>query len=256
MPIHSPRAALIAVLAALLWGCGGDAKGGDAGEDGGALTIAAASSLRDAFRVHGEHTPGEERFSFAASDQLAAQIRQGAGPDLYAAADRRYAEELAAEGLVEAPLVFARNELVVAVPADSPIRSIEDLAEGGRALVIGADGVPAGEYAREAIAALDPPLREAIQAGVRSEEPDVKGVVGKLLQGAADAGFVYTTDVVAAAGALRAIPLPRGASPAIEYAIGVVASTETRERARAFAEGLLEGPGARTLAEAGFEAPG
>ena len=32
-------------------------------------------------------------------------------------------------------------------------------------------------------------------ANVRSEEPDVKGVVGKLTQGAADAGFVYLTDV-------------------------------------------------------------
>ena len=33
---------------------------------------------------------------------------------------------------------------------------------------------------------------------MRSNEPDVKGIVGKLTQGAADAGFVYVTDVNAA----------------------------------------------------------
>ena len=40
---------------------------------------------------------------------------------------------------------------------------------------------------------------------VRSNEPDVKGVVGKLTQGAADAGFVYRTDLV---DGLKAITLP------------------------------------------------
>ena len=37
--------------------------------------------------------------------------------------------------------------------------------------------------------------REAILANVRSNEPDVAGVVGKVAQGAVDAGFVYVTDV-------------------------------------------------------------
>ena len=37
------------------------------------------------------------------------------------------------------------------------------------------------------------------------------GVVGKLSQGAVDAGFVYITDVKAAGGKLTAIELPREA---------------------------------------------
>ena len=43
---------------------------------------------------------------------------------------------------------------------------------------------------------------------MRSNEPDVKGIVGKLTQGAVDAGFVYVTDVNAAGDALTAIELP------------------------------------------------
>ena len=48
---------------------------------------------------------------------------------------------------------------------------------------------------------------------MRSNEPDVKGIVGKLTQGAADAGFVYITDVKAASGELKAIKLPSDLEP-------------------------------------------
>ena len=47
-----------------------------------------------------------------------------------------------------------------------------------------------------------------ILANVRSEEAEVTGIVGKLTQGAVDAGFTYVTDVKATNGALKAIPLP------------------------------------------------
>ena len=55
--------------------------------------------------------------------------------------------------------------------------------------------MPVGAYTREVLGRLPDALEEKILANVRSEEPDVKGVVGKLTQGAADAGFVYLTDV-------------------------------------------------------------
>ena len=45
---------------------------------------------------------------------------------------------------------------------------------------------------------------------MRSNEPDVAGVVGKVAQGAVDAGFVYVTDVEATEGKLKAIDLPGG----------------------------------------------
>jgi molybdate transport system substrate-binding protein len=84
----------------------------------------------------------------------------------------------------------------------------------------------------------------------------VKGIVGKLIQGAADAGFVYVTDVTAAGDALEAIPLPVVAQPDVTYAAGVVRGAKQPELAREFVAGLREGGCADALSEAGFgEAP-
>ena len=74
--------------------------------------------------------------------------------------------------------------------------------------------MPIGSYTRETLAKLPPAQEKAILANVRSNEPDVKGIVGKLTQGAADAGFVYVTDVNATNGKLKAIELPERARAA------------------------------------------
>ena len=69
-------------------------------------------------------TPGSTPSSqFAGSDELAAQIRQGVKPDVYAAANTTLPDELHADGLVEKPVAFASNTLVLAVPAGSRDRA-------------------------------------------------------------------------------------------------------------------------------------
>jgi len=240
----------IALLAALaLAACGGEGGGS------GSLTVSAASSLTEPFEAYGEALPGDQRFSFAGSDELAAQIRQGAAPDLYASADTGYPEQLAREGLVEEPVVFARNALVVAVRPDSPIELLADLAAPGTDLVLCDAGVPCGDYARGVLGRLPAGERKAILANVRAEEPDVKGVIGKVAQGAADAGFVYSSDAAAAGDRVRAVALPARLEPAVAYGVAVVAGTAHPEAAREFVDGLLDGAGAEALAEAGFLPP-
>ncbi len=244
------------VLAALVVGCGdGDAADGKEGTGGGELIVSAAASLTEAFEVYGEELPGEERFSFAGSDELAAQIRQGARPDVVASASVRYPDELAAEGLVERPVVFAANELVLAVAPGSAIDSVDDLAKPGVKLVVGAEGVPVGDYARELLERLPAAQRQAIAANVRSEEPDVKGIVGKVAQGAADAGFVYSSDVAAAPDDLEEVELPARLEPSVAYAIAAVVGAADPAAARAFVAGLIDGAGKQALLEAGFRPP-
>jgi molybdate transport system substrate-binding protein len=246
---------LLAALAlAALAGCGDDGQASGAPEVA-PLTVSAAASLTDALTACSRE-PGAApvRLSFAGSDELAAQIRQGARVDVFAAANTRLPEELAAEGLLEAPVAFATNELVVAVPADSDVRSVADLAEDGVELAIGAEGVPVGDYTRELLSRLPRAQRDAILANVRSNEPDVRGVVGRLTQGAGDAGFVYASDVAATDGALRAIALPERLRPTVAYGAGVVAASERAEAARAYVEGLRRGPCARALRDAGLGA--
>jgi molybdate transport system substrate-binding protein len=219
--------------------------------------VSAASSLKPALAEYGRAFDGAEvRLSFAGSDVLAAQVRAGARPDVLAAANSKLPAELHAGGLVERPVRFAANRLVVAVPAaDGRVRRFEDLARDGVRIATGSPSVPVGAYASEALARLPAATRRAIEANVRDREPDAAGVIGKVAQGAVDAGFVYVTDVRALGGRLRAIELPPGAAPPIAYAAAVVRGAEHPEDARRFVRGLASGAGARALREAGFEPP-
>jgi molybdate transport system substrate-binding protein len=145
---------------------------------------------------------------------------------------------------------------VLAVPASgAKVKGLDDLTRGGVAIVMGAPSVPVGSYTRKVLGGLPAAQRRAILANVRSNEPDVAGVVGKLSLGAVDAGFVYVTDVQAAGGRLRAIELPATLQPEVVYEAAVVKGTEHPAEARAFLRGLLTGAGRRALADAGFQQP-
>ncbi len=219
------------------------------------VIVSAASSLQTAFTDYAKAAGIDARQSFSGSDDLAAQIRQGVTPDLYAAANTSLPDALHEEGRVERPVVFATNTLVLAVPASSEIDSIDDLTGADVTLALGQDGVPVGDYAREVLGRLPAGQRDATLANIRSEEPDVAGIVGKLTQGAVDAGFVYMTDVVATDGALKAVDLPPSLEPDVAYAVAVVVDAPNPIGARQFVEGLLAGDGADALEAAGFGPP-
>ena len=248
----SRPALAIAVLVALagLAACGNDDE-----EGGGELIVSAASSLEPAFTAYAEEAGIDAKQSFAGSDELAAQIRQGVKPDVYAAANTSLPDELHAEGLVGEPVVFATNRLVLAVPAGSGIDALDDLTQEGLSIAIGEEGVPVGDYTREVLSRLESDQSDGILANVRSEEPDVAGIVGKLTQGAVDAGFVYVTDVTATGGELEAIELPARLQPEVAYGAAVVEGAENPDEATAFIDGLLSGAGADALRQAGFGPP-
>lgn len=238
-------AALAAVL--LLASCGDG--GGESGER--ELIVYAASSLTDVF----QGLDSNAVFNFAGSDELATQIREGAEADVYAAASPKYPDELYEEdGLLEQPAIFATNRLVLIVPKDNRarIRSLADLDRKGIKLVVGAQGVPIGDYTREVLAKAG---KRPILGRVVSEEEDVKGVVAKVALGEADAGFVYATDAKAAGDDIRAIELADEIQVPITYPVAVVAATKRREEAREFVELLLSDMGRRALQDAGFGLP-
>ena len=255
-------ALLLTACVAIAVGCGdndSDAQAGDGdSSEPTRLVVSAAASMTEALErcgpEFGDAENADVRMSFAGSDELAAQIRQGAKVDAYAAANTRLPDELSDEGLLEKPVEFATNEFVLAVPKDSNIDSIDDLTEDGTKVVIGSESVPIGEYTRETLAELPPNQEKAILDNVRSNEPDVKGIVGKLTQGAADAGFVYVTDVNATGGELKAIELPAKLEPQVTYGAGGVKKAEQPQLAQKFVDGLTHGDCATALEEAGFGA--
>ena len=256
-------ALVLAAGALLLGACGDDddgdgsgGGGGSGGEDPTRLTVSAAASMTEAIErcapEFGSAENADMKLSFAGSDELAAQIRQGVKVDVYAAANTRLPDALYDEDLLSKPVEFATNEFVLAVPADSDIKSVDDLTAEGTKIAIGSDSVPIGEYTRETLAKLPSDQEKAILDNVRSNEPDVKGIVGKLTQGAVDAGFVYVTDVNASGGDLTAIDLPPKLEPQVTYGAGVVEAARQPELAQTFVDGLSDGDCATALEEAGF----
>jgi molybdate transport system substrate-binding protein len=219
------------------------------------LVVSAASSMTEALDAcSSEFADATVRLSFAGSDELAAQIRQGVKPDVYAAANTKLPDALHEEGLLSEPVEFATNELVLAVPAGSEIASVDDLTAKGVTIAIGDESVPIGSYTRETLAKLPGAEATAILANMRSNEPDVKGIVGKLTQGAVDAGFVYVTDVKAAGSELKAIELPPRLEPRVTYEAGVVEGAKHPDQARTYVDELLDGLCAHALQGAGFGA--
>jgi len=228
---------------------------GDSGDEP-TLTVFAASSLTEALGRYGDSFAGARvRSSFAGSDQLAAQIRQGAKADVFASADTAYPAELHREGLVGEPVVFARNRLVAVVPEDSSVGSLADLAQPGTKIVVGDPSVPVGEYTREVLGRLPAEERGAILANVRSEELEVGSVLAKVVDGAADAGFVYVTDAKTVDGQVRTVRVPEELQPDIAYAAALVRGSDEPKPARRYLEGLLRGQGAADLRAAGFLPP-
>lgn len=194
------------------------------------------------------------RYQFAGSDQLAFQIREGAPADVFLAASPKYPQELYARRVCSRPVTFATNTLVLVVPRANParIRSVYDLRRHGIRLVVGAKGVPIGDYTRRLLARLE---LTPVLSNVVSEEDDVKLVVAKVALGEADAGFVYRTDARAAGNRVLRIGLPRAAEPTVEYQGCVPTASARKTESRAYLRRLLGARGRAALREAGFGLP-
>ncbi|MGH2805800.1 MAG: molybdate ABC transporter substrate-binding protein [Actinomycetota bacterium] len=222
----------------------------NAGTQDGGIVVFAASSLTDVL----EELDADVDYQFAGSDELALQITEGARADVFVSADESYVRDLHEAGSVDEPVPIATNRLVLVVPSANPagIDTLEDAAAPGVKVVVGAPGVPVGDYTRQMLAALG---LDDVLANVVSNEEDVRAVLGKVALGEADAGFVYATDVGAVDEDVRVIEPPESAQPRIVYAAAVVPSGDDLQRARAFIERLTGEQGRRLLQDAGFGLP-
>jgi molybdate transport system substrate-binding protein len=253
--------AAVGAVAIALAGCGSSSTSNTPSTAGSSsskpnLTVSAAASLKAALTAYAQQFPeASVRYSFAGSDVLAAQIEQGIKPDVFASANTKLPDMLYAKGLVGKPVTFAANRLVIAVPANSKINSLSDLEKPGVTIAIGSATVPIGTYTRKVLAKAGPAASAKILANVRSEEPDVSGIVGKLTEGAVDAGFTYVTDVKATNGALSAIALPASLQPVVAYGVAVVKGSPHPAQAQQFIAGLISGAGQAQLIKAGFLPP-
>jgi molybdate transport system substrate-binding protein len=213
--------------------------------------VLAASSLTEVL----PRIAPDAAYSFGSSNSLAEQIRRGAPFDVYFSASPLYTQALHQEGRLRKPVAFATNSLVVIVPRSNParIKTIFDLAKRPKLkLVVAGPKVPIGLYTREVLKRLG--LLKVLKRTV-SLEPDVKGVVGKVALGQADAGFVYLTDIAPVATRVRAIAIPARAQPTVVYELAIAAKPNDLEAAQDVVIAVLGPDGRRQLRAARFGLP-
>ena len=258
-------AALLLVAALLLGSCGGSS---DSSGSGGVatVTVLAAASLTNvlpqiASAYNQSHTKVDFRFSFAGTDTIAAQIRQGAPADVFAGASTTYSDTLKKQHLIDGPKLFCTNELVLVLPPSNPahISSLRDLATGGVKVDIAAPSVPAGSYTLTVLRNLDrrygDDYSKDVFANVVSHETDVEAVLTKVRLGEADAGFVYITDAIASGRKVKTIELTSYARAVAAYPIAVLRASGRPPLARSFVDYVLSGPAQKILRKAGFGPP-
>jgi molybdate transport system substrate-binding protein len=255
---------LVAALALLIAACGSDSKSSSnttassaaAAPMTGNLNVFAAASLTAAFN-NAKSTltaanPGLKlTYNFAGSNALATQIQQGAPADVFASADQKNMQTLVTAGLVDTPITFATNKLQIAVAAGNTkgITGLSDLAKPNVAVVLCGPGVPAGDYARQVLAA------QGITVTPKSLETDVKSALAKVTSGEADATVVYVTDVTAGGSKVQGVVIPDADQPDISYPIAVVKATKNQAAAQAFVDSAVSGDVQKSLQAAGFSPP-
>jgi molybdate transport system substrate-binding protein len=240
-------------LALALSGCGAATATQYQGSVTG-LRVFAAASLTSAFTEMGKqyeaaHPDVKVAFDFAGSQDLVAQVQQGAPADVLATADTATMDKVT--GSVETPQVFAGNRPAIAVAPGNPkhVNGVADLARCDLKVVLAAPDVPAGAYADEILRA------QGVTVKPVSLEVTVKGVVTKVAAGEADAGIVYVTDISAAGGDVDAVDIPTAQNRIATYPIAVVKGGDHATEAQSFVDFVLSAEGQKIVQQFGFLPP-
>lgn len=220
------------------------------------IVVMAASSLTDAFSAietnfEAAHPDIDLVMVFGASSTLATQIVDGAPADVFASADAKQFDVIAADVDIDEPIVFATNSLVIMVGAGNP-KSIDGLVDLGRDDVLVAtanDGVPIRKYTDQLMVAAE------VTPHYVTFEANVAGIVTKITTGSADAGVVYTSDLVGAGSSVQSVAIPDDLNITARYPIATISSSDHVQAARQLVEFVTSANGREILTKFGFGAP-
>lgn len=265
--LRTASLALPVVAALLIVGCSSGASDQPTDDSetsasglSGTISVAAAASLEPAFRELAarftEANPGVtvENLTFDGSSTLAEQILAGAPYDVFASADENNMAKVEDEGLTDGSSAgFATSSLEIAVAPGNPfgIETLADLTQPGPdgalpLVVVCAPEVPCGAAAHTL---LD---RDGVALSPESEEQNVTAVLTKVVEGEADAGLVYRSDILRSDGGAEGIEIEGSIEAAGTYMIATLMGAASPEASRAFVEFVQSDEARELLDELGF----
>lgn len=256
---RAAAAVLTAALITPLAACGSDSdssSGSDSDSDAPKveLTVLAAASLTDVFEEAGKAYEKENagttlKFSFAGSQELAAQVNQGSPADVLVTADTKTMDDL--KGETGKASIIAKNRLVIAVGEGNPekISELGDLTDPKLKVVLAAPEVPVGRYSREVLDKQD------LQVKAVSQEANVRAVLSKVELGEADAGIVYATDAESSPDKIDAVEIPDDENAIASYPAATLNTTKDEDAAADFVEWQTSAKAQKILGSAGFQQP-
>ena len=226
-------AALLAAIAFALTSCAPPTSTTSAQDaDAPTLNVLAASSTRVineklTQRAGQLEPPMNLSFDNGGSSDLVSKLREGAPADLLLTASKKTMDQAVEDGTVTKPKVLATNVMVMVVPKGNPgnIHSIEDLQNEDR-FVICDPQVPCGDISSQIIEENNLDVKPA------SQEQQVADVLGKVVSGEANAGWVYSTDATAAGDNVEVIEIPDADKFANQILGAISAEAEHPEEAQ------------------------
>jgi molybdate transport system substrate-binding protein len=207
MPVNYPnrliRSTLLAgaLLAAAVQGCGKAEKSSATATH---VLISTAASTKETIEILAEQfhtrTGVEVKVNPGPSSSLANQIIAEAPVDLFLSANQAWADKVAKHDKVAKSTRLITNDLVLVVAAGNPggVERPQDLLRPEvKKIALAGEKVPAGIYADQALAKLE--LLESLTvAGKIARGQDVRSALSYVERGEAEAGIVYSTDLLAA----------------------------------------------------------
>ena len=204
------------------------------------LTFSAAASTKDLMTALIEEfrkaSNCEVKLNVGASSTLANQIISGAPVDLFLSANEQWASEVEKAGLVSERIDLLTNRLVLVVPEANvaTIHAPQDLSNSNvKKIALAGENVPAGIYAGQVLSKLN--LLASLQSeGKIVRGQDVRTALSYVERGEADAGIVYSTDVLVAAGVNVVHEFDPTLHDEIVYVLVKLKDSNTKSSAREF----------------------
>lgn len=205
------------------------------------ITVFAAASLQDAAQevksvYESQHKEVKVTYNFASSGTLQKQIEQGAPADLFISAGKSQMDALEKQNLIvnDSRLNLLGNKLVLIAPVNNTaVKDFSSLSESAvKKIAIGEpETVPAGKYAREALASLK--IWDQVQAKVVYTK-DVRQVLTYVESGDVEAGLVYRSDLTGSDKARLILEAPQDTHQPIVYPAALVLASKQQQAAREF----------------------